>query len=112
MDTNNRGSVWKNPKKSEGDKKPHFTGKAEIGGQQYRLSVWKADAQSLQENPRRPILNIQFKTEEEFQQLISKQHNEGMQQANNSFNQPVQSTGSQAPQGKVEPIDFDDDIPF
>jgi len=35
-----RGVLFRNDKKSPGDKKPNFTGKITIRGQEFRLSAW------------------------------------------------------------------------
>lgn len=127
----NRGGVWRNDKKEAGDNKPHFTGKAIVGGVEYRVSCWKADPQSLEENPKRPLLTFQFKSEEEFQQMIQKQGENGLNQAGQVLNQPQQyqqpqqsleASHMQSPQQQQQyqqqpvhnnAVNFeDDDIPF
>ena len=110
MNINNRGSVWRNNNKQKGDSKPHFTGKAEIGGNQYRVSCWKTDPQLLEENPKRPLLNFQFTSEAEWQAKFNTQGQQGIQQAYDTiYNQAPQ----QAPAGThITAEDFDDDIPF
>lgn len=121
----NRGSVWRNDKKESGDKKPHFTGKALVGGVEYRVSCWKADPESLEENPKRPLLSFQFKTEEEYQQVVQQHGQKGLQQAGQVLNQPQQNREAsymQSPQQQQQyqqqpihnnAVNFeDDDIPF
>ena len=86
----NRGSLWRNDKKVQGDNKPDFTGKCEVGGMQYRMSMWLASQESLQENDRRPVMKINFRTEAEFQEMLQRQHEHGHGQAQNVLNQPQQ----------------------
>ena len=102
MDNDNRGALWRNDNKTAGDKKPHFLGKAEIGGIEYRVSCWATEPSLLDENPRRPRLSLQFRTEEEYQAIIGKQHSAGVQQATQVL------TGSKP----SSDYDFEDDIPF
>lgn len=114
MDNNNRGSVWRNDKKQQGDNKPHFTGKAEIGGVEYRVSCWKTDPQSLQENPKRPVLSFQFTSEAEWQAKFNTQGQQGIKDAYDSiYKQAPQQSPQQAPAGThIGAEDFEDDIPF
>ena len=114
MDNNNRGSVWRNDKKQQGDNKPHFTGKAEINGVECRVSCWKTDAQALQENPKRPVLSFQFTTEAEWQAKFNTQGQQGIKDAYDSiYKQPPQQAPQQAPAGThIGAEDFEDDIPF
>jgi len=36
-----RGFIFKNSFKTEGDNKPHFTGEAKLEGKLYKVSLWK-----------------------------------------------------------------------
>ena len=53
-DNNNRGSIWKNEKKTT-DKHPDFTGKATIDGVDYYVSAWK---RGPDDNPKAPALRF------------------------------------------------------
>lgn len=40
LNENNRGTLWKNERKVEGDKQPYFTGKVTVEGKEYDIAVW------------------------------------------------------------------------
>ena len=45
-DNTNKGVLFKNTEKSEGDKKPDYTGKLDVNGKEYRLAGWKRQSKS------------------------------------------------------------------
>ncbi len=40
FDPTNRGKLFKNAKKTEGDKKPNYSGPLNVGGTEYRIAAW------------------------------------------------------------------------
>ena len=117
-DNNNRGSLWRNDKKQAGDEKPHFTGKAQIGGIDYRISCWKTDPHLVEENPRRPLLTFKVESEADFQKRVQQVQQQGMQQAQAVMQPQAQSYAeasggmSQTPAQQTQSYYYDDDIPF
>lgn len=45
-DNTNRGALFRNDRKREGDKLPEYTGSLNVNGQEYRLSAWLKDGRS------------------------------------------------------------------
>lgn len=39
-DNSNRGALFKNKKKEDGDKRPNYTGSLNVGGTDYWISAW------------------------------------------------------------------------
>lgn len=42
-DNTNRGVLFKNDKKQEGDKLPNYTGKIDVNGTEFKLAAWIKD---------------------------------------------------------------------
>jgi len=55
-DRSNRCSLWKNDRR-ETDRHPHFTGEANVGGKDYRVSAWKKKAEH---SDQAPVLTMSF----------------------------------------------------
>lgn len=97
FDNTNRGSIWKNDKKTT-DNHPDFTGSLNVGGVEYWVSAWKRKEGAA---AKAPALSFSIKPKDE---------------------QPQQSISQRAaPKGPArDPIssghsvkqDMDDDIPF
>jgi uncharacterized protein (DUF736 family) len=45
-DNTNKGVLFKNQEKGEGDKKPDYTGKLNVNGKDYRLAGWLRESKS------------------------------------------------------------------
>jgi uncharacterized protein (DUF736 family) len=45
-DNTNKGVLFRNQEKGEGDKKPDYTGKLNVGGKDYRLAGWLRESKS------------------------------------------------------------------
>lgn len=45
-DNTNKGVLFKNQEKGEGDKKPDYTGKLNVNGKEYRLAGWLRESKS------------------------------------------------------------------
>lgn len=83
-DNTNRGSIWKNEKKTT-DKHPDFTGSLNVEGVEYWVSAWKRKPDA---NPKAPPLSFSIKPKEQSQHQQAKQN------------------------GYQEDKSFDDDLPF
>lgn len=64
-DNTNRGSIWKNPKKTT-DKHPDFTGTLNVEGTEYWVSAWK---RKEGQSDKAPALSFQIKMKEEVHGL-------------------------------------------
>ncbi|NBS68302.1 hypothetical protein EBT31_05225 [bacterium] len=45
-DNTNKGVLFRNNEKGEGDKKPDYTGKLNVGGKDYRLAGWLRESKT------------------------------------------------------------------
>ena len=45
-DNTNKGVLFRNNEKGEGDKKPDYTGKLIVGGKDYRLAGWLRESKT------------------------------------------------------------------
>lgn len=45
-DNTNKGVLFRNQEKGEGDKKPDYTGKINVNGKDYRLAGWLRESKS------------------------------------------------------------------
>ena len=68
-DNTNRGSVWKNERKTT-DKHPDFTGSANVDGVEYWVSMWKRKPDA---NPKAPPVSFTFKRKDERARPETKQ---------------------------------------
>ena len=97
FDNTNRGSIWKNDKKTT-DNHPDFTGSLNVGGVEYWVSAWKRKEGAA---AKAPALSFSIKPKDEQpQQSIS-------QRAMPKGRDPI-SSGP----GHVRHNDMDDDVPF
>lgn len=128
MDDTNKGALWKNDKKMQGDNKPHFTGNLDVHGVRYRVSCWATEANLLQENPKRPRMSMKVISEADWQQKYGdnspqaqQAHSQGMQQVQQALQQPSQAQQYQQASGGFQGVQqappagtqqWDDDIPF
>ena len=67
-DNTNRGSIWKNEKKST-ENHPDFTGSLNIEGVEYWVSAWRRKEGA---NPNAPALSFSVKRKEEIPQAPAK----------------------------------------
>jgi hypothetical protein len=84
-DNTNRGSIWKNPKKTT-DKHPDFTGSLNVEGTEYWVSAWK---RKEGQSDKAPALSFQIKPKED---------------------EPAQKQAPKKHGGSFD--EMDDDIPF
>lgn len=87
-DNNNRGSIWKNDKKTT-DKHPDFTGSLNVNGVDFWVSAWKRKEDA---NDKAPALSFSIKPKDEAQGEVRK------------------DAAPSATGGSFD--DIDDDIPF
>ena len=97
-ETNNRGAVWGNKKKTT-DKHPDLTGSVMVDGKDYWLSGWKRGAGA---NPNAPALSLSLTIKD------NQQHQQPPQQSS----EMAQAKASSMGEWDKGPDSFDDDIPF
>ena len=68
-DNTNRGSIWKNDRKST-ENHPDFTGTLNVGGTEYWVSAWKRKPDA---NPNAPALSFSVKMKEDRPQQSPQQ---------------------------------------
>lgn len=86
-DNSNRGAVWP-ARERRTDKSPHYTGKANVGGVDYDVSVWEG------EGGNKPAFSFRFTPQSERQ--------------NRQGAQPARETRGRQPAADVP----DDDLPW
>tara|TARA_R100000329_G_C7610667_1_gene216701 strand:- start:1249 stop:1590 length:342 start_codon:yes stop_codon:yes gene_type:complete len=109
----NRCGIWRNEnKQSEDDRKPHFKGKfIDSNGDLQHIALWKTSKESLEENPKRPLLHCQIQSDSEVQKFKQKEYEKGMKGVRQVLSNEMPSPPPPPP--ALEPvIDYEDDIPF
>lgn len=69
----NRGAIWKNPKKTT-DKHPDFTGSLNVDGVEFWVSAWKRKEGASEKSP---ALSFQIQPKDVDQRSAPEQRNRG-----------------------------------
>jgi len=67
FDNTNRGSIWKNEKKTT-ENHPDFTGSIDVDGKEFWVSAWKRKADA---NPKAPALSISIQPKEPMANTVT-----------------------------------------
>ena len=89
-DNTNRGVLFKNNRKEEGDKKPEYTGSLNVGGVEYFLDAWLKTSQNGAK-----FMSVSVKRKDKQAEAPREQQR-----------------APQRPQREASPIADDDSIPF
>jgi uncharacterized protein (DUF736 family) len=102
-DNNNSGAIFKNDKR-ETENHPMYKGSLNVEGKEYWVSVWVNTSQKSGQK----YMSLKLNPKEQV-------HQQGMQQAQNNFQQANNFQQPQTPQqAYVNSVqnDFDDNVPF
>ena len=93
-DNTNRGVLFKNDRKEQGDKKPEYTGSLNVDGVEFFLDAWLKDGKSGK------FMSVSVKRKDK------------QPQATPPHRQAAAPRPAAAPAGGSGFVDMDDDIPF
>jgi single-stranded DNA-binding protein len=107
FDKTNRGALFKNNRKEQGDKKPEYTGSLNVGGVEYFLDAW-LNKSKAGEN----YMSVSVKRKDMQPQEQGGYRNSGGRPMPGSSAPPAAPARAAAPASSGGFDDMDDDIPF